>query len=274
MFEWTLLDHVPLSDSYSAPAHSLERVAVRLLPPQLDRRSSPTATLLISARNTWAVYDIDPRPAQIDWQLGGKRVELHDGARRTRRPGSTTRSSLDGDTFSVFDNGASPAGPPQSRGVVVRARPAEPTPSSAAAQLVHPGAPLLADSQGDLQALPDGDWFVGWGQEPDVSEFSADRRAALRRAPPAAARVLPRPPLPLERRADRPAGARARRAARTAQRASTRAGTARRTSPPGACCPGRARAASQRSRRRRTVALRRRSPCRQERSAHSSRCRR
>ena len=33
-------------------------------------------------------------------------------------------------------------------------------------------APLLADSQGDLQALPNGDWFVGWGQIPDFSELS------------------------------------------------------------------------------------------------------
>ena len=40
-------------------------------------------------------------------------------------------------------------------------------------QFLHPGRPLLADSQGNLQALPNGDWLVGWGQEPDVSEFSA-----------------------------------------------------------------------------------------------------
>ena len=38
-------------------------------------------------------------------------------------------------------------------------------------QFVHP-TPLLADSQGDLQALPNGDWFMGWGQVPDFSELS------------------------------------------------------------------------------------------------------
>ena len=36
---------------------------------------------------------------------------------------------------------------------------------------MHP-TPLLADSQGDLQALPNGDWFIGWGQVPDFSELS------------------------------------------------------------------------------------------------------
>jgi hypothetical protein len=42
-----------------------------------------------------------------------------------------------------------------------------------ASQYLHPGAPLFAESQGDMQALPNGDWFVGWGQVPYLSEFSA-----------------------------------------------------------------------------------------------------
>ena len=33
--------------------------------------------------------------------------------------------------------------------------------------------PLLAGSQGDFQPLSDGDWTVGWGQEPFFSEFSS-----------------------------------------------------------------------------------------------------
>jgi hypothetical protein len=31
---------------------------------------------------------------------------------------------------------------------------------------------VLADSQGNMQALPGGDWFLGWGQVPDFSELS------------------------------------------------------------------------------------------------------
>ena len=34
--------------------------------------------------------------------------------------------------------------------------------------------PLLADSQGNMQALANGDWFLGWGQVPDFSEFSPE----------------------------------------------------------------------------------------------------
>jgi hypothetical protein len=39
-------------------------------------------------------------------------------------------------------------------------------------QILHP-PPLRADSQGNFQALENGDWFVGWGQVPDFSEFNA-----------------------------------------------------------------------------------------------------
>ena len=30
----------------------------------------------------------------------------------------------------------------------------------------------MTQSQGDIQAQPNGDWFVGWGEVPDFSEFS------------------------------------------------------------------------------------------------------
>ena len=38
-------------------------------------------------------------------------------------------------------------------------------------QLTRP-SPVLADSQGNAEQLPSGDWFIGWGQVPDFSELS------------------------------------------------------------------------------------------------------
>ena len=55
-----------------------------------------------------------------------------------------------------------------------------------------------------MQALANGDWFVGWGEVPDFSEFSPTGAAALRRALPRRRPVLPRPPLRLDRRARDP----------------------------------------------------------------------
>ena len=44
MYEWHSLDHVPLQSSYSSAATDEPRRTVRLLPHQLDRTSSRTAT--------------------------------------------------------------------------------------------------------------------------------------------------------------------------------------------------------------------------------------
>ena len=40
-------------------------------------------------------------------------------------------------------------------------------------ELVHPHA-LLSTSQGNMQRLPNGDTFIGWGSQPFFSEFAAD----------------------------------------------------------------------------------------------------
>jgi hypothetical protein len=59
----------------------------------------------------------------------------------------------------------------QSRGVVVSVSAQQKT-ATLVSQFVRP-APILAESQGNLQQLANGDWFIGWGQVSDFSEFSA-----------------------------------------------------------------------------------------------------
>jgi hypothetical protein len=170
MFEWTSLDHVPLTASYaSAPASSTHWPFdfFHLNSINLD----PDGTLLVSSRNTWAADEINAQTGQVIWTLGGKQSSFTEGT------GAPTAFQHDArpvgpDTFSVFDNGGSPQVHDQSRGVVLNVNP-QTRSVSVASQYLHPGRPLLADSQGDMQALANGDWFVGWGQEPDLSEFSA-----------------------------------------------------------------------------------------------------
>ena len=73
--------------------------------------------------------------------------------------------------ITLFDNGGAPKVHPQSRGLVLSVNPATRT-DSVVGEYEHPGA-LLAGSQGNLQALSNGDVLVGWGSEPYFSEFSA-----------------------------------------------------------------------------------------------------
>jgi hypothetical protein len=75
-------------------------------------------------------------------------------------------------TVSFFDNGATPAVHKQSRVTVLRVD-TRAMSATLVSSFVHP-KPLVVPSQGDFQPLPDGSWFVGWGQEPYLSEYSAN----------------------------------------------------------------------------------------------------
>jgi hypothetical protein len=73
----------------------------------------------------------------------------------------------------VFDNGATPAVEPLSRGLVLAL-----DETAMQAELIHQYTRrgILSGSQGSVQELPSGNVFVGWGEVPRVSEFSRDGR--------------------------------------------------------------------------------------------------
>jgi hypothetical protein len=169
MYEWTSLDHVALSESYAKSKTSSTRWPFdffHINSINLDQDGS----LLISARNTWTVYEIAPDSGQIAWRLGGKKSSFKAGP-GTRTAFQHDPRQLPGGLISLFDNGASPTVHPQSRGIVLNLDGQSGT-ATLVSQLIHT-PPLISDSQGNIQALANGDWFVGWGQEPDFSEFSA-----------------------------------------------------------------------------------------------------
>ncbi|HEX7609156.1 MAG TPA: arylsulfotransferase family protein [Solirubrobacteraceae bacterium] len=166
--QWTSIDHVPLSDSYEHAANSsagspFDFFHINSI--NLD----PDGSLLVSARNTWTIYDIDPHTTRINWRLGGRSSTFTQGAGTSTAWQHDPRELPDG-TFSVFDNGSSPNVHGQSRGVVLRIDQQRRTATLVSQFTRTPG--LVADSQGNLQALANGDWFAGWGQLPNVSEFS------------------------------------------------------------------------------------------------------
>jgi len=168
MYEWTSVDHVALGESY-------EHASTTSVPYPFDFFHLNSiglergGDLLISSRNTWTTYQVNPASGQIVWRLGGKHPSFKQG------PGTGTAwqhdpRELPGGAISIFDNGASPKRHDQSRGIVVSLE----DPAGAVTlltRLTHVPA-LSAESQGDVQALANGDWFVGWGQEPYMSEYS------------------------------------------------------------------------------------------------------
>ena len=170
-YEWHSLDHVALGDSYASGAHSSRTTPYDFFHINATdvRRNGD---VLVDARNTWAAYDVDPHTGQVRWRLGGKHSSFAMG------PGTRTawqhdaREQPDG-SITFFDNGATPAVHEQSRAIDVRLDLQRMT-ATLVREVAHPGKPLIAGSQGNLQALGGGDWMVGWGEAPYVSEFAAN----------------------------------------------------------------------------------------------------
>ena len=167
--EWHSLDHVPLSDSYSTASRtSTEWPFDYFHLNSIDQL--PSGRTLISARNTWALYELNTLTGQVLLRIGGKHseVKLASGATTAFQHDATM---LENGTISIFDNGGVPKVQPQSLGLVVSVNPVTKT-DTLVAQFAHPTA-LSSGSQGDIQQLPGGDMLVGWGAEPYFSEFNA-----------------------------------------------------------------------------------------------------
>jgi hypothetical protein len=167
MYEWHSLDHVPLESSYSSPA-----LTSRADPFDYFHINSlnvePDGDLLVDSRNTWAAYDIDPTTGQVRWELGGKHSSFKMG------PGTTTAWQHDAiqlpeGPITFFDNGASPQVQPQSRAIEVALDMQDMT--ATLVRSYEHSKPLVADSQGNVQVTPEGDWMVGWGQAGYLSEI-------------------------------------------------------------------------------------------------------
>jgi hypothetical protein len=167
LFEWHSLGHVDVNESYNTPPRKgpYDYFHLNSIDPQ------PDGSLVLSARNTWAGYEIDRNTGNVNWRLGGKRstFAMGPGARFIGQHDIQLES--DG-SFTVFDNGSSgtDAGRP-SRALVLELNEQAKTATLVRA-FVHPKH-LRTASQGSIQRLPNGDYLVSWGgSNPYVSEIS------------------------------------------------------------------------------------------------------
>jgi hypothetical protein len=182
VFQWDSLDHVPLSAGYT----QLPNLPKKGKPVQPNGMWDPydyfhinsvgideDNNLLVSGRNTWAVYKVNRSTGAVIWTLGGRSssFKLGAGAAFAFQHDARVRSAGDG-IVSMFDDGA---GPPyvhsQSRVLKLRLDFKHMTASVVRQQGHSP--PLLASYEGDDQQLPDQDDFVGWGQQPYFSQYNA-----------------------------------------------------------------------------------------------------
>jgi hypothetical protein len=133
--------------------------------------------LIVSARQTFAVYKIDRSTGEVMWRLGGKKSDFEMGPGTRFAFQHDARRQLDG-TISIFDNGTTifhggwPEAIEESRGIVLKLD-EEQMSASLVREYTHPDK-LHADAAGNMQVLPNGNVFVGWGRALIFSEFSKD----------------------------------------------------------------------------------------------------
>jgi hypothetical protein len=165
LFEWHSVDHIAIDESFVPPTTDSTAIYdyVHANSIELDR----DGTLLVSARNTSAVYKVDRTTGAIAWRLGGKRSDFAMGNGAAFSWQHDARRHTDG-TLTIFDDSATPG---HSRAIVLQLDNQAKTATLVRA-FEHPTA-LLAKSQGNMQVLPGGNVLVGWGDAGYVSEFSS-----------------------------------------------------------------------------------------------------
>jgi hypothetical protein len=168
LFEWHSLEHVALEESYyeppSDPKSAFDYFHINSIDPL------PGGYLLISARRTSAVYKVDRKSGEVIWRLGGKKSDFKMGFGTRTALQHDARRNSDG-TITIFDNG-NVNRVDQSRAIVVEVD-EDKMSATLVREYTHPDR-LLSDTQGNVQVLPNGNVFVGWGSEPVLSEFGRE----------------------------------------------------------------------------------------------------
>jgi hypothetical protein len=150
--------------------------------------------LVISARHTDAVYGIDRSSGEIRWKLGGTETAdslrvVGDPARKLFGGQHDARIGPDG-VLTVYDNG--------------KDRPRDPRVASYRLDLERGTAtfldqlsdPRVEESHccGSARPLAGGGWLVSWGDNPLITGFDAEERAAFRlELPTSSFRAVPVP---------------------------------------------------------------------------------
>jgi hypothetical protein len=172
LWEWHSLAHIPITASYSAYATTnvfgvydyLHLNSIQVL---------PGGNLLVSGRDTWAVYKISRRTGKLIWTMGGKHPSLAMGPGTRFEWQHDARLHAAG-LLTLFDDAGTPQEEPQSSALELRVN-ADRNRVSLVRRFPHSPA-LLSSAQGSTQALPNADLFVGWGTEPYVSQYAPGGR--------------------------------------------------------------------------------------------------
>ncbi len=171
LFEWHSLDHVAPSRSYISFSNTVpyDYFHVNAISPLGSK------TVVISSRNTDAVYAVDKYTGGVLWTLGGKKSSFHMGK------GTVFRLQHDAamrnvNTISIFDDEDAPPTKLPARGIVIHLN--YRTHRATLERLLTLGS-IKVPYEGNVQLLPNGGAFIGWGAGGATSAYTASGKLTL-----------------------------------------------------------------------------------------------
>ncbi|MFL5823068.1 MAG: arylsulfotransferase family protein [Solirubrobacteraceae bacterium] len=169
LWEWHALGHIRLRYSYKAPSGS------RTFDPYHLNSIQETSdgNFLISLRNTWAVYKIKKSTGNVIWTLGGKHSSFK-MAPRTNFEWQHDARIFPREVLTLFNDAALPQKESQSSAMKLQINTRTNTVSLTRRYTHSP--PVLTGGEGNMQTLPNGNVFVGWGSSPEFSEYTSSGR--------------------------------------------------------------------------------------------------
>jgi EmrB/QacA subfamily drug resistance transporter len=174
LYNWDALRHIPLGDSQaSLPTNGFPWDAYHVNAIDVPGDGS----FVVSMRNTWAVYKVDIATGRIDWTLGGRHSSFrfghgaefewqHDA---TVYPGTSLLTVFDDHCCQITGGGTYVSASAPSRGLVLSLN-QNTRVATLADQYTH-GSNYDSEFMGSTQPLPNGNEFVGWGSQPNFSEY-------------------------------------------------------------------------------------------------------
>lgn len=180
LFDWDSLDHIPISESYLTKfAGTKNKPYDYFHINSIADAPDGSGDLLIGARNTWCVYKVSRKTGEIIWRLNGKLTDF------TMAPGSEFYWQHDTrphgpNVMTVFDDGwdgIMRKDEKQSRALILEIDDNRRL-VTLRRQFLNT-VPVLAKAMGNVQLLPDGGVFIGWGTNPYFSEYAADGKLLL-----------------------------------------------------------------------------------------------
>jgi Arylsulfotransferase (ASST) len=163
VWDWPSYPVVSPALSYTGPTGDYFHIN------SIDLWPGSARNVLVSSRNTSAVYLVSRKTKGLLWRLGGKASSFHQGPGTAFSYQHDARPLADGSGLSLFDDASGGYTEKRSWGKVISLSGAPR--ATLRHEYTHPTLPFDAGSQGNLQLLPTGGHFVGWGAIPYFTLF-------------------------------------------------------------------------------------------------------